>query len=215
MKIPYLALRLLLITGSMAAQASDEEEIINPKGHFYFGAEIGLNTITSYSYDEPSGSFQAGLAAEYYFARHWSVTGRLKYFKTGASFERYDMPNRFNGAVLSVPVTLKWEFRIFKNLSGSLKAGVAYNHETKSDYNFAPTANTNHSGSFGSLNTGIGLTYFISKKMGVYLDFEEFTLGGYKGYHDAGGVDLNLNPFEDTYTTNSLVNLGFKYSFEK
>ena len=44
--------------------------------------------------------------------------GRIKYFKTGVSFDRapYDISiNTFEGAVVSIPVDLKWEFLIYKN----------------------------------------------------------------------------------------------------
>ena len=56
------------------------------KKDWFFGAELGLNTITSFNLGEPNKSFQGGILAEYYMGNHWSLTGKIKYFETGVSF---------------------------------------------------------------------------------------------------------------------------------
>lgn len=101
---------------------------INPKGKWYFGIEIGSNDITSDELNLFKNSVQGGLLAEYYFATHWSISGKIKYFKTGVSFYNPDTHSggwfdlgsdesygTFKGQVISIPIYLKWEFRIFKN----------------------------------------------------------------------------------------------------
>ena len=213
MKTFCLTICLSFFQAMLFAQTT-EDQIVHPKGLLYFGAEAGLNSITSYSFDEQANSIQAGLAAEYYFANQWSLTGRVKYFKTGVSFYQDSYTNRFEGNVIAVPVTVKWEFRIVKNLRAYLKAGGAYNYETKSDYDFAEDANTGHSRSFGSINTGFGLTYFISKRLAFYLDLEQFTSGGYKGFNTTDSFDIGVVS-SGTYSTNKFVNVGVKYSFKK
>lgn len=75
MKKIYLLLSLISIV-SYSQQKKD----------WFFGAELGLNTITSFNLGEPNKSFQGGILAEYYMGNHWSLTGKIKYFETGVSF---------------------------------------------------------------------------------------------------------------------------------
>ena len=48
------------------------------KKDWFFRTEIGNNTITSSNLSNKN-SFQGGFMTEYYFAKKWSVTARLKY----------------------------------------------------------------------------------------------------------------------------------------
>ena len=205
------ALLFILVSSKVLSQS----EIINPKKNWYFGLEIGNNSVTSFSLGEQNKSLQGGIVAEYYFAKNWSISGRVKYFKTGLSFITNSSYGNFNGAVFSIPINFKWHFRIIKNLSGNLKLGAAYNYEIKSNYDFSQNMNTNNPKSFVSLNSGIGLNYFITKQIGVYIDLEQFRLGGYKGNRNVGGYDFNVDPFRDNYTNNNLINIGLKYNFRK
>ena len=201
---------------------SQTKEIINPKGKWYFGAEVGQNLITSYSFGENKKSLQGGILAEYYFARHWSLSGRIKYYETGVSFFT---PNThsgswldlgsdesfgsFSGAVISIPLDIKWEFRVYKNLAGSFKLGYVHNFETKSNYGpYSAGANTNLPKQFGGFNAGYGFNYFINKKYAVYIDVETF-IGGSKGHSDGFLYD-NYH-----YTENNLVSIGCKYTFKQ
>lgn len=188
------------------AQVSNQNVNIEPKGKWYFGAELGLNSIPSFANNGTKHSFQGGLTAEYYFAKQWSAIGRIKYFKTGVSFVEDEANGIFDGAVVSVPVDLKWEFTIHKNLKGNLKLGAAYNHEIKSDYRFPEGKETDFSKSFFSMNSGAGISYFVSPKMAFYIDLEAYRLGGYKG--NTGGIMGN-----NYYTDNNHFNLGVKYNF--
>ena len=201
---------------------SQTKEIINPKGKWYFGAEIGQNLITSYSFGENKKSLQVGILSEYYFARHWSLSGRIKYYETGVSFftpsthtgSLIDLGSdesfgSFSGAVISIPLDIKWEFRVYKNLAGSFKLGYVYNFETKSKYGaYSEGVNTDFPKQFSGINAGYGFNYFINKKYAVYLDIEAFG-GGSKG-HSNGFL-------YDSYhiTENSLISIGCKYTFKE
>jgi hypothetical protein len=68
--------------------------------------------------------------------------------------------------------------------------------------------NTNRTKNFGSYNSGIGFSYFLNKKMAVYIDIETYQLGGYKGNNDGFIFPKNY------YTTNNLINIGIKYNLK-
>ena len=204
MKLKMIALLFLL-----SLKLSAQQEVFNPTKTWFFGAEAGLNTIASFSRDEGNASMQFGLVSEYYFAKQWSVIGRLKYFKTGVSFATRDDYARFDGAVISIPLSIKWEFRIYKNLRLNIKAGASLNMETKSDYDYPATIDTDFSKTYWNFNEGMGLNYFLSKNMAVYVDIEGFVLGGYKGHENFFYLPI------DHYTDNVFYNVGFKYSFRE
>jgi Outer membrane protein beta-barrel domain len=212
---------LLIVPFSLFAQTN--KELINPKGNWYFGAELGNNKITSFSMGEIDKSFQGGIVAEYYFARHWSIMGKIKYFETGVSFYKpnthsgswFDLGNdefsgTFKGAEIALPIDIKWEFRLCKNLAGSLKLGYAYTIETKNEYsNYTQNLNpNNYSKEYGSLNIGYGFNYFINRKIAVYLDIE-FYNGESKGYSEGFFGKTHYS------TKNTLTSIGIKYNFKK
>ena len=101
----------------MNGQETPTSENINPVGNWYFGAEIGPNTITSYSFNESDKSLQGGILAEFYTGRHWSLTTRIKYFKTGLSYFNQGSGSgflsssssfgQFEGAVFTIPLNVK------------------------------------------------------------------------------------------------------------
>jgi hypothetical protein len=180
---------------------SQSKEIVNPKGKWYFGAEIGLNEKTTV-HPSRMTALQGGLLAEYYFAKNWSVSGRIKYFETGI----LDSYRYFDGSVVSIPVNLVWKYRIFHNFNGNLKLGFAMNQELKSNYYFGPNDKTDFSKFYGNINSGIGFNYFLSDKVCVYLDYEAYVLG-----NDRNGD----NSFFPVSPDNNLLNFGLKYNFAK
>lgn len=189
--------------------AQTNKDNINPKSNLYLGAEIGTNTITTFSNNEPSKSIQVGLVIEYYFTEQWSVLGRVKNFETGVSFANNNNFGKFEGAIISIPLNIKWEFRIYKNLKANLKIGGAYNFETKSNYYFSSNLETNNSKTFVNFNPGFGFNYFLSEKTAIYFDIETYKFGGYKGNSQSQILSKNY------YTENNLINLGIKYTFKK
>ena len=197
---------------------SQEIEDVNPKGKTFFGVEIGTNHINSFDAGGNKSSFQAGVLGEYYFARHWSVSGRFKYFETGVSFYQ---PNEggwfgdeehsgtFKGEVIAIPIDLKWEFRVSENLGAGLKLGAAPTMETKSNYsNYSNNISKSEQPYYIAFNYGIGLNYFINKETAVYIDYEGY-VGQSKGHYPGfmGGTYY--------YAENALLNFGIKYTFEE
>jgi hypothetical protein len=212
------AIVFCLLFYSMFVSAQDST-VVNLKGKWFFGGELGRNTIRSYELGESANSFQAGLLAEYYFSKQWSVVGRIKYFKIGASFNINDFiifPNktrynfgRFNGESLTIPVNLKWEFKIYRNFRGYLKFGSGISIETKSEYkDYVPEITENFKSYYFNLNLGYGLTYFVNKNSALYLDAEVFA-GGSKGKQDG----LFIFGDGSKVLVNEMINLGYKRNF--
>lgn len=217
MKAILIIIVLSLLSNKITSQTN---EIVNPKGKWFFGVEMGTNKINSFSSGETKTSFQGGILTEYYFARHWSVSGRIKYFETGVSFFQPSFYNvlagfsrdlysgTFKGAVIAIPFAIKWEFRIYKNLGANLKLGYAFNIETKSTYsNYSNNLSTDYPKQYGSVNPGVGLNYFINKKTSVYFDIERYS-GSTKGHIE--GI-LGKTSYE---VENVLMSFGTKYSFK-
>ena len=208
---------LSLISHKITSQTN---EIVNPKGKWFFGVEMGTNKINSFSSGETKTSFQVGFLTEYYFARHWSLSGKIKHFETGVSFfqsssdgglfglSRDLYSGTFKGAVIAIPFAIKWEFRIYKNLGANLKLGYALNIETKSTYtNYSSNISTDYPKQYGSANSGVGLNYFINKKTSVYFDIESY-IGSTKGFVE------NIFGKTSYEGKNALMSFGIKYSFE-
>lgn len=200
-----------------------KDSIINPKHNWYFGAEMGLNKISSFSLNESNESFQFGLLAEYYFARHWSVSGRIKYFETGVSFYSPNTHSgswldlghdayygQFQGATITLPINIKWEFRVYRNFGASLKLGYAHSFETKSQYiDYSSNLTIDYSKQYGNFNLGYGGNYFLNKKMAIYIDLETY-------FGQSKGHSPNFIWGDNHYITiNSLINFGVKYNFKK
>ena len=212
---------LLLITGLFTCTTfAQGNELVNPSGKFYFGAEASINVINDYDGEEDDISIQGGALAEYYISKQWSFQARLKYFKTGLSFYRPDTHSgswfdlghdesygKFRGAVIAIPVNIKWEFRIYKNFLFNIKTGVAYNFETKSEYNYSTNLTTEYPKSFATFYFGSGFNYFLNEKLAIYVDQESF-VGGEKGTN--GGLILPQKYFSHNF----LVNFGVKYNFK-
>jgi len=207
---------LCLLSNEVISQISEN---VNPKNTWYFGAEVGINNIRDFNVENSKLTFQGGLLAEYYFAKQWSLSGKVKYFETGISF--YQAPTgggwfgsserhgTFRGTAVTIPLNIKWEFRVYKNLKANLKLGYGYTIETKSEYiNYSENMPTeDYSKSYDSTITGFGLNYFINKKMAVCIDYEYF-IGTSKGYRSdiLGNVDY--------YTRNIFISVGIKYNFK-
>ncbi|MCK0180610.1 porin family protein [Flavobacteriaceae bacterium S0862] len=216
MKAILIIIVLSLLSNKITSQTN---EIVNPKGKWFFGVEMGTNKINSFYSGETKTSFQGGILTEYYFARHWSMSARIKYFETGVSFNQpnsslFGIPltdagsGTFKGNVIAIPIDIKWEFRIYKNLGANLKLGYALNMETKNTYsNYSSNLSTDYPKQYGSVNAGVGLNYFINKKMAVYIDVEKYN-GSNKGHTES---ILGKSSYE---VENVLMNLGIKYSFK-
>ncbi len=173
------------------------------KKQWFFGAEVGINTIIS---KNNKNSFQGGLLAEYYFAKQWSVMGRLKYFETGVI--NNSETEYFEGSIISVPIDLKWEFRVHKNLKGNLFMGFALNQEIKSDYHYPSNGDTNFSKFYGTANAGIGFTYFFNDNVAIFTNYETYLFGNDRSSRSS------YSPLFPNSPNNNLFNVGLKYNFK-
>ncbi len=173
------------------------------KKDWFLGAEIGNNTIISL-YNK--NSFQGGVLAEYYFAKQWSLMGRIKYFKTGTTNNAET--GYFDGAVISLPIDLKWEYHIIRNFKGNLYMGFALNQEVKSNYYYPLGENTDYSKFFGNFNAGIGFSYFIKNKTAVFINYETYLFGNTRDSKSS------LFPIIPNSTNNNIFNIGIKYNFK-
>jgi hypothetical protein len=213
-------IQLLLAVFIVQINYSQNKEIINPKEKWFFGVEIGSNEITSYTLGENNQSFQGGLLAEYYFAKNWSLSAKVKYFETGVSFYEPAVPysggsffnlfgstggspeytGRFEGAVIAIPISIKWGFRIRKNLRGNLALGYVYNLETKAKYCINPSLGSEN---YHSLMAGYGITYFVNENLAFYIDVESQT----------GTTKFSFK--NSYYVKNNLLSFGVKFNFNK
>jgi hypothetical protein len=97
---------------------------------------------------------------------------------------------------------------LLKNLGGSLKIGYSHSFETKSEYRFSDNLNINNPKDYRSSITGLGLNYFINKKIAIYIDLETYF----------GGLKAKISRFifdNNQYAVNNLINFGIKYNFKK
>ena len=198
---------LLIILNSSYVFSQNVNEVINPKHKWYLGLEFGLNGIQSYNFDENKKSYQLGVTSEYYISKNWSFNARFKYFETGLSF-RNNGYHVFDGAVISVPLNMKWEFKIYRNLRINFMSGFALNQEIKSNYSYPNKPNANYSNFYVNLNSGFGFNYYLNKKAAIFLNYEVYVLGNNRSDDNSLGI-LPVTP------NNNLLNIGMKYNFKK
>ena len=116
----------------------------------------------------------------------------------------------FEGNIVSVPIVIKYDFKIHKNFRGFIHFGPAYNFETSSNYIVPQVSNPDLSGfqsTYFSYNAGWGLSYAVSDKIAFYF-VNSINRGGRKGsYH-------NFLSSGNRDAINELVNIGIKYNFK-
>ncbi len=217
-------LKIILFICFCTLQMNAQSKIINPKKNWYFGVELGTNKALSNEFRfRQKQQFQFGVLAEYYLAKQWSLVGKVKYYDTEVVF---DLPGGgfsdgatpyptmdFRGKVISMPLNIKWEFRLVKNFKGFLTFGTAYNIETKNDYTIPGNPNPDVSmfqTNYFSVNFGTGFTYFFSDTIAVFISYE-INSGGDKGNYKPF---IDLGP-DQCSATNRLTNFGIKYNFNK
>lgn len=226
MKI-FIITFLFLIPTILYAQKTN----INSKGKWFFGAEIGMNIIKS-NEEKQYTKLQFGISSEYYFEKNWSFITKIKYFDTAVSYNNgKDIPPSFvvffadnqrttpydsldfEGKVIAVPIQIKYEMDLIKQVKFFTTLGFAYNLEIESRY-FVPNDyetldQKKFNKSYVNLNLGVGLTYFLSKSSALFINSEYFRFGGAKGKKSKNFFSLTLYEPE-----NSFVTIGFKYNFK-
>lgn len=189
---------------------SQTKKTDNLKGKWFFGAEYGLNTITSFDPNQLK-VVQGGIISEYYYSNYASISLRAKYFETGVSDKESPSTQFFKGAVISVPINLNVEYPINKEVHGTVKMGLAANQELKSNYTRYFSKMHNISTFYGTFNVGAGFIYYLNNKTALYLNVEIFILGNDR----TENLGFNFLPRLPNSPNNNLLNLGIKHCFKK
>ncbi len=208
MKSKVLVILLLCSLSIDSLSQTKNKDIL--KGRWFFGAEFGLNTITSFDPNQLK-PVQGGLISEYYYSNYTSLSIRVKYFETGVSDKASPLTRFFKGAVISVPINLNVEYPINKEVSGTMKIGLAANQELKSNYSRYFSKLDNISTFYGTFNVGTGFIYYLNNKTALYLNVEIFIFGNDRTENSG----FNFVPRLPNSPNNNLLNLGIKHCFKK
>lgn len=191
----------------------------------FIGAETGININQSdYINDTQKITMQIGILCEYIIYKKFSIMGKLKYYESTVKFDysritgsnwfgnQYQFINaEYNGKILSIPLTLNYNFKIHNKLSGSLRIGPSLNYELSSNYNYPTEVNKDYSKTFIGLNGGFSLNYDIGKSI-ILFGFEPY-FGAKRG--STSGTDFNAVMQTQNYKMeNILLNIGIKYKLK-
>ena len=213
MKRILLLLIILICVGNYA-------QITNSK--FLIGAEAGVNVNQSdYVNDTKKSSLQLGLLAEYQLSKNFSVMSKVKYYESQVIFSyskiigigmfgnQYEFYNCvYDGKVISIPFTINYNFKIYNNLSGSLRIGPSLNAEISKNYNYPTEVKRDYSSFFVGINGGVNLNYSTDKLI-YFVGFEPI-FGAERG--TTTGKDFNNQSQTQHYNMeNYLFNLGVKF----
>lgn len=203
----------------LATTISGQTERLNNKGKLFVGAELGGNVV-----HKDNGNVihpQFGVSGEYYFARKWSFSTKIKLHKahlyyyhpevTGCRFlcdnEDEKIAN-FESYNILIPINLKWDYKIAKNLYGYINGGFFINIETKSYRNVTDNVKLNHNPVYASMNMGTGLGYQLKNNNVIYIDYN-FYRGGDMIKEDGFGWDSYYYPI------NSHISIGYRMNLNK
>lgn len=196
-----------------------------PESKFLLGAEIGINTNQSdYENDSNKVSFQGGILAEYVINKNFSLMGKLKFYDSQIIFtqsriigsgmfgNKYQFITcEYNGTIISIPITVNYNFKIYKNLSGSIRFGTSINSEISSRYDYATEVSTDYSKYFIGISGGLNLNYNTGKTA-YFIGFEPM-FGAKRGM--TSGKDFNNQTQTHNYSMeNYLFNVGVKFKIK-
>jgi outer membrane protein W len=185
---------LFIILGSYVLTSAQQ------KGSVEFGADVGLNT--SYLYSSISSSdiilgLNAGLSADYYFSRSWSIKIKAIYDQKGyggGNSQVGDGPVnnnvdfRFN--YITIPVTANWHFGRTNNWYldfGPYIGFLTSAKETDNNLDVSSAVNNIDAG----LALGIGLKIPISNHQKFFIEYDGQS-GATNAYNDSYNKVQNL-----------------------
>ena len=112
---------------------------------------------------------------------------------------------------MSIPLTLYYNFKIYKKFYGAIKAGPTLNFEISSKYNYPNELSNNNSKSFIGLSFEATLNYDIGKST-LFLGLEPY-FGAKRA--KTTGEDMNgLLQTQNYLMKNILINIGIKYKLK-
>lgn len=210
----------------LATTISGQTERLNNKGKLFVGAELGGNVV-----HKDNGNVihpQFGVSGEYYFARKWSFSTKIKFHKAHLYYhipkpepypckigglscgwgDREEKIANFESYNILIPINLKWDYKIAKNLYGYINGGFFINIETKSYRNVTDNVKLNHNPVYASMNMGTGLGYQLKNNNVIYIDYN-FYRGGDMIKVDGFGWDSYYYPI------NSHISIGYRMNLNK
>ena len=112
---------------------------------------------------------------------------------------------------MSIPLTLYYNFKIYKKFYGAIKAGITLNFEISSEFNYPTEISNNYSKSFIGLSFEATLNYDIGKST-LFLGLEPY-FGAKRA--KTTGEDMNgLLQTQNYLMENILINIGIKYKLK-
>ena len=218
MKHLLLALAIIL-----ASTINGQTERLNNKGKLFVGAELGGNVVHK-SNDNVIHS-QIGVSGEYYFARRWSISTKIKFHKAYLYYyvpkpkpypckigglscgDREEKIANFESYNILIPINLKWDYKITKNFYGYINGGFFLNLETKSYRNVTDNVKLNHNPIYASINIGTGLGYQLKNNDVIYVDYN---------FYRGGDMIKESFLFGDSYyPINSHISIGYHINLNR
>ena len=199
------------------------QNITNSK--FLVGTEAGINVNQSdYVNDTKKTSLQLGVLAEYQISKNFSVMSKIKHYESQVIFtysefigsgmfgNHYKFHNcTYNGKIISIMLTINYNLKIYKKLSGSLRIGPSLNSEISKNYDYPLEVKRDYNSFFVGINEGANLNYNTDKL--IYFVGFESNFGAERG--TTTGKDWNNKNQTQRYKMeNYLFNLGVKFKIK-
>lgn len=207
----------------MAFSVSSLAQNTTSNSKFLLGAEVGMNINQSdYLNYSPKITLQGGVLGEYIFDKNFSLMGKIRYYESevkfyssekigetwvGGKYKAFD--NEYNGKMISIPIVLNYNFKIYKNFAGSLKIGPSFDTEIYSNYNYEDVRiDQDNSKFFVGLTWGFNLNYKTPKV--VYFVGLEQMFGANRG--TIAGTDFDGRKQTMRHSMqNYFINTGVKF----
>lgn len=192
---------------------------------FLFGAETGININQSdFINDTKKTSIQGGIIGEFILSKNFSIMGKLKYYESQVIFNYSKIIGsgifgnhyqyftcKYDGKIISLPITANYNFKIYRNFSGSLRLGPSLNSEISSKYDYPAEVNKDYGNFFVGITGGANLNYNAEKTI-YFIGFEPM-FGAKRG--STTGKDFNNQQQTQNYgMENYLFNVGMKFNLK-
>lgn len=216
MKVIVKQLFTILI---MAFAGSSIAQNTTSNSKFLLGAEVGMGISQSdYLNYSQKMTLQGGVLGEYIFDKNFSLMGKIRYYESEVKFSSSEIIgrtklgykyetfyNHYNGKIISIPIVLNYNFKIYKNFSGSLKIGPTLDTEISRHYNYEDKRiDQDNSKFFVGLTFGANLNYKTPRV--VYFVGLEQIYGANRGTYIVDNQRKIRHPMR-----NYFINAGVKF----
>jgi hypothetical protein len=211
----HFILTLGLLSTALAAQTDSLQVVtyqhINRNGKFYATAELALTAPKNF-----------GLGAEYYFSPNISLIAKLKTFDIafnyhhsgfvgGGGFGAFESSpasdNFFRSRNLAIPIGVKWQFKLYHDLTGFLElAAMPYVELSNDQQIIYKNITIKHKPKGIGYHFGYGLDYAFNPQNSIYLNAETFMSGSAYDVNNLGVGDKSI-------LAGGQLSLGYRYGF--